>query len=392
MAQFITFVFCWCLLLEICLPAPSDYDKKANEEGNLMITEVNKGGHKLLNTDSKAKELLQKLQKNLSTFDSNTALEEVRHVKKQFTNVLKNDTSTHSKEKSAKLGQLSTMSPEKSVRNVEATLPGLKISTVKPIIKDIVSPKKVNTKFLGKDHFDPEISDEHGNVIQRVTFNQSKTTSTTSSKVIEQTTLAAEKIADIVENVGLMPGPVIIDPYDKTAEDDLFWDENLKSASKDTNNQLHDDYEREDDDWYEDTNTLESEDKEDNSDEDTDDWNFWNDHHEVVTDKYVNVADKFGDFWDEESYAQAPYLKENTVTSRWNRNDRGNIRREINMMTLYCWVLFISMTMLILYVFYKQKNVFKPYWMYLYRRPAERRLSSEDAAEERKGIVNHAFA
>ncbi|XP_062594486.1 uncharacterized protein LOC134255902 [Saccostrea cucullata] len=391
MAQFITYVFCFCLLLEICLSASVDYDKKANEEGNPVITEVNKGAYKQLNTDSKAKELLQKLQKNLTTFDSSTASEEVKHAKKQFTDVLKNDTFTLSKEKSVKLGQLKTLSPQKSVRTVEATLNEVKINTFKPNIKDKVSPQKVNTKFLEKDHIESEKSDQHSDVIQRTT-DQSKITSTTiSSKELKETTVTDERVADIVENVGLMRGPVIIDPYDKTAEDDLFWDENIKSASKNTKDQLHDDYEG-DDDWYEDTDVQGEENEENNSDEDTDDWNFWNDHHEVVTDKYVNVADKFGDFWDEESYARAPYLKENTRTSRWNSNKRGKMRREISMMTLYCWVLFISMTMLVLYVFYKQKNVFKPYWTYLHRRPAERRLSSEDAAEERKGMVNHAFA
>ncbi|XP_048761610.2 uncharacterized protein LOC125670465 [Ostrea edulis] len=390
MAQLISHVFCLLLVLEVCKPALTD--KKAIEDGSAVLSEVKKTVPKHLKTESKAKELLQKMQTNPSRDDPvslnkdsklNAATPEqasqqfTRQLPKFITRVVLSQNSSRTNN----LNKYRTASPEKSLPIVEGILK-VQAGALIPGVKTTESERKGNYTVVKDIERDRNSSD----AIQAAASELSKL-STVSTKENKKTTPVVKKVADVVKNVGRTPGPLLLDPEDKTAEDDLFGDENMQS--KDGDDQHHDDYEREEDDWYQGTDILDSK---DNSDEDKDDWDFWNDHHEIVTKKDVNVADKFGDFWDEESYAHGVYLKEKIVTSPVVRNHRRKLRTDVSMMTLYSWMLFISMAMLVLYVFYKQKNVFKPYWSYLNHRTDERRLSSEEPSEERRAFINHAYS
>lgn len=58
----------------------------------------------------------------------------------------------------------------------------------------------------------------------------------------------------------------------------------------------------------------------------------------------------------EESYAHGPYLKEAIITAS-SAKEKQNIRQAMKLMGFYSWVLVILVSMLVLSLIYKQKNV-----------------------------------
>ena len=58
----------------------------------------------------------------------------------------------------------------------------------------------------------------------------------------------------------------------------------------------------------------------------------------------------------EESYAHGPYLKETIITAS-SAQEKQKIRQEMKLMGFYSWVLVILVSMLVLSLIYKQKNV-----------------------------------
>lgn len=132
------------------------------------------------------------------------------------------------------LNKYRTASPEKSLPIVEGILK-VQAGALIPGVKTTESERKGNYTVVKDIERDRNSSD----AIQAAASELSKL-STVSTKENKKTTPVVKKVADVVKNVGRTPGPLLLDPEDKTAEDDLFGDENMQS--KDGDDQHHDDY------------------------------------------------------------------------------------------------------------------------------------------------------
>lgn len=390
MAQYALFLVC-LILIETCQPISNV--KKDDEEIAKMVTMVS-------SAKLKTNDFLQMLRTNLNLSESNSqnnpGTEKPSKVETKSVIVQKkeDEISPNLKNTEFKSGTQASITSNQKGHEMKSLAEAPITSNLTDTGLDIVSPRsKVST-------LDPVLEVRGSNPTSAIVERKDKINTAsdvqnvdTAAPVINISTpsLGKGKTTEKKENNSsdkVEPNPAVkmIDPDDNTAEEDLFLEENSRSSSV---SQHHDEYEQEEDNWYKDTNILDSKE----TTEDEDEWDFWNDHHEVVTEEKSNIADKFGDFWDEQSYARGPYLKEAIMTSSSVEDRRQQVRREMNLMTFYSWLLFIALSLLLLYVFYRQKNVFKPYWSYLYQSsPVKRRLSSEDTAEERKGLVHHAYA
>lgn len=378
MAQYAFLVLC-LFLMETCQSMNSNVKKDDEElaEKVTMVSSVNK------RAKLRANDFLERLRINLNLSESASQ-------------------SNPGTEKPSKFETKSDAIQSKEVEispNTNNT--GFKYGTQAPMTSsfkdtalDIESPSLKPVLEVGSSSITSAIMETKNKII---TANDGKKLDTADrvrnispTPSLQKGKTAEKKESEAMDKVEPTPAVVVIDPDDNMAEEDLFLEENSRSSTKDGVSQHHEEYEQEEDNWYQDANILDSK---ETSPEDEDEWDFWNDHQEVVTDKKSNVADKFGDFWDEQSYARGPYLKEAIMTSSSVEDSKHQVLREMNLMTFYSWVLFISLSLLVLYVFYRQKNVFKPYWSYLYQSSkTKRRMSSEDTTEERKGLVHHAYA
>nr|XP_022317824.1 uncharacterized protein LOC111121025 [Crassostrea virginica] len=405
MARFTTLVFCLYFLFEPCHPTTSVVSKDVEEN----TKKENVSSREII----KKPKTMELLQQNKSQKTAVSMLKTSDHPSQSM--MSGNGSTPSSIPKSDTQNKFDTISVKNIVHKKEVLVPNLlKPSasksnmtgiSVSQKIKELmtipsnVKETEVKTNMTGTE----DLSNEKEAELKPVTvspvspdFKKAEYKAETGAPVLQNEKKSVLNLQSAiikqnkktVSNEDDMSRVMMIDPDDKTAEEDLFLDESQKLSSKDDQPQSRDDYEHEEDNWYRDTDIMESQ---DDSKEDADGWDFWNDHHEIVTDRDVNVADKFGDFWDEESYAHGPYLKETIITAS-SAQEKQKIRQEMKLMGFYSWVLVILVSMLVLSLIYKQKNVFKPYWLYQ-RRSGDRRLSSEDQlAEERKGLVHHAYA
>lgn len=383
MEQYILLVLC-LFLTETCQTMNSNVKKDDEElaEKVTMVSSVNK------KAKPKANDFLERLQTNLnlseSASQSNPGTEKPSKSETKSVTIPGKEVkiSPNLNNTGFKYGTKAPLRSSLKDTGLDIVFPMSKVSTLKPVLE--MESSSITSAIMERKNkiitaSDSEILD---------TADHVKNISSTPS--LQKGKTADKKESEAKNKIEPTPAVVVINPDDNTAEEDLFLEENSRSSTKDTVSQHNDEYEQEEDNWYQDASILDSK---ETSSEDEDEWEFWNDHHEVVTDEKSNVADKFGDFWDEQSYARGPYLKKAIMTSPSEEDQKNQVRREMNLMTFYSWVLFISLSLLLLYVFYRQKNVFKPYWSYLYQSSKTKRmLSSEDTTEERKGLVRHAYA